>query len=142
VVESDAADVYSSSTFYFNKFYKPLVDDVRPVKYAKIYLNNKFSWGVFEDAETIQEGVLDVRTCVLHEMGHALLPDLHMTPASVNKYYEENEDGSIFVINSSVSNPILFQIAKQTIIDVYAHRFCSEWAVKPIERDSFSASNP
>lgn len=78
----------------------------------------------------------------MHEMGHALLPDLHMTPAFVNKNYEENEDGSIFVINPSVSNPILFQIAKQTIIDVDAHRFCYEWAVKPIERDSFSTSNP
>lgn len=112
-----------------------MVDDVRPVEFVEIYLNNKFSWGVFSDGDTLPKGVLDVRTCVLHEMGHALLPEYHQTPYSVNKYYEENEDGSVSVINPSVSNPILFDKAKQTIYDVDAEKFCCVYAVRQKDRD-------
>ena len=136
MVDDGAQDIYSVSTVFYDKAFNPIVDDVRPVEFVEIYLNNKFSWGVFNDGDALNDDTLaqdtyvfDVRSCVLHEMGHALLPDPHGKPDSVNKYYEKDENGTISVINPAVSNPILFDKAKQTITDVDAQKFCSVWAV-------------
>eukprot|EP01083_Nonionella_stella_P152384 488364_1 len=117
----DGSETVGAATVLFDFEDQIMYENQGEISSAEIYFNNNFSWGILEESVN---GIFDIETVALHELGHALSQSHFHPPGKIISSANGMKPNDA---NDVVMAPLYFGVNHDLAgVDIGGH--CSEWA--------------